>query len=112
MTEGLVTVHQALVGVGLRDRIQLGASGKVSTGVDIVKRIIQGADYTNAARAMMMAIGCIQAQTCHTNNCPVGVTTLDPKRMRALDVPDKARGSPPTSAAPSTRRCSSSPRWD
>ena len=90
LTEGLTTVHQALVGVGLRDRIKIGASGKVSTGVDIVKRMIQGADYTNAARAMMMAVGCIQAQTCHTNTCPVGVATLDPKRMRALDVPDKS----------------------
>lgn len=90
LTEGLITVHNALVGVGLRDRIKIGASGKVSTGVDVVKRILQGADYTNAARAMMMAVGCIQAQTCHTNTCPVGVTTQDVRRMRALDVPDKA----------------------
>ena len=89
LTEGLMTVHNALVGVGLRDRVKVGASGKVATGVDIVKRIVQGADYTNAARAMMMAVGCIQAQTCHTNTCPVGVATQDPKRMRALDVPDK-----------------------
>ena len=89
LTEGLMTVHNALVGVGLRDRVKLGASGKVATGVDIVKRLVQGADYTNAARAMMMAVGCIQAQTCHTNTCPVGVATQDPKRMRALDIPDK-----------------------
>lgn len=90
LTEGLITVHNALLGVGLRDRVKIGASGKVSTGVDVVKRIIQGADYTNAARAMMMAVGCIQAQTCHTNTCPVGVATQDPRRMRALVVPDKA----------------------
>jgi glutamate synthase domain-containing protein 2 len=89
LTEGLMTVHNALVGVGLRDRVKIGASGKVATGVDIVKRLVQGADYTNAARAMMMAVGCIQAQTCHTNTCPVGVATQDPKRMRALDIPDK-----------------------
>jgi len=90
LTEGLVTVHNALIGVGLRDRVRLGASGKVSTGVDLVKRLIQGADYTNSARAMMMAVGCIQAQTCHTNTCPTGVATQDRKRMRALHVPDKA----------------------
>ena len=90
LTEGLMTVHNALVGVGLRDRVKVGASGKVSTGVDLVKRMIQGADYTNAARAMMMAVGCIQAQTCHTNTCPVGVATQDPRRARALDVPSKA----------------------
>jgi glutamate synthase domain-containing protein 2 len=83
-------MHNALVGTGLRDRISLGASGKVSTGIDVVKRIAQGADYTNAARAMMMAVGCIQAQKCHTNKCPVGVATQDPRRSRALDVPDKS----------------------
>ena len=89
LTEGLMTVHNALVGAGVRDRVRVAASGKVATGIDVVKRLIQGADYTNAARAMMMAVGCIQAQTCHTNTCPVGVATQDPKRMRALDVPDK-----------------------
>jgi glutamate synthase domain-containing protein 2 len=89
LTEGLMFVHNALVGAGLRDRVRIGASGKVADGTDIVKRIIQGADYTNAARAMMMAIGCIQAQKCHTNECPVGVATQDPRRARALDVADK-----------------------
>jgi glutamate synthase domain-containing protein 2 len=90
LTYGLLTVHNALVGVGLRDRIRIGAGGKVARGTDIVKRIAQGADYTNSARAMMMAVGCIQAQKCHTNRCPVGVATQDPQRYRALDVPDKA----------------------
>ena len=89
LTEGLMMVHNALVGTGLRDHIRIGASGKVATGSDIVKRLAQGADYTNAARAMMMAVGCIQAQRCHTNTCPVGVTTQDARRARALDVPDK-----------------------
>ncbi len=89
LTEGLMMLHNALVGCGLRDRIRIGASGKVATGSDIVKRLAQGADYTNAARAMMMAVGCIQSQRCHTNQCPVGVATQDPKRSRALDVPDK-----------------------
>ncbi|MBT0567295.1 FMN-binding glutamate synthase family protein [Williamsia sp. CHRR-6] len=90
LTDGLLTVHNALVGTGLRDRVKVGASGKVASGSDIVKRLIQGADFTNSARAMMMAIGCIQSQRCHTNQCPVGVATQDPRRARALDVPDKA----------------------
>lgn len=90
LTDGLMTVHNALVGTGLREQIKIGASGKVATGNDIVKRLIQGADYTNAARAMMMAVGCIQAQRCHTNTCPVGVATQDRRRARALNVPDKA----------------------
>lgn len=89
LTEGLLTVHNALVGVGLRDRVKVGASGKVATGIDVVKRLTQGADFTNSARSMMMAVGCIQAQLCHTNTCPVGVATQDPKRARALNVPDK-----------------------
>ena len=89
LTDGLITLHNALVGTGLRSRIKLGASGKVATGTDIVKRLIQGADYTNAARAMMQAVGCIQSQKCHTNECPVGVATQDPRRARALVVADK-----------------------
>lgn len=90
LTDGLITVHNALVGTGLRDKIRIGASGKVATGNDIVKRLIQGADYTNSARSMMMAAGCIQSQRCHTNHCPVGVATQDPRRARALDVADKS----------------------
>ena len=90
LTEGLMSVHNALVGTGLRDEIRLGASGKVATGFDIARRIAQGADFTNAARAMMMSVGCIQSQRCHLNNCPVGVATQDPKRARALDVETQA----------------------
>ncbi|MFD9242479.1 glutamate synthase-related protein [Streptomyces sp. NPDC059556] len=91
LTEGLTTVHRALVGAGLRDRIRIGASGRVATGSDIVKRPIQGADHTNSARAMMFALGCIPAQRCHTNTCPVGVASQDRGRSHALDVKDKAR---------------------
>ncbi|GAB3486787.1 FMN-binding glutamate synthase family protein [Flexivirga sp.] len=90
LTHGLMTVHNALVGTGLRDDIKLGASGKIAGGADIVKRLIQGADYTNSARAMMMAVGCIQAQECHTGKCPVGVATQSKRRARGLDVPTKS----------------------
>ncbi|WP_132993913.1 FMN-binding glutamate synthase family protein [Gordonia zhaorongruii] len=89
LTQGLMTVHNALVGTGIRDDIYIGASGKITNGIDIVKRVAQGADFTLAARAMMMAVGCIQAQKCHTNTCPTGVATQDPRRARSLDVPDK-----------------------
>ena len=50
-----------------------------------------GADWCKSARAFMFAVGCIQSQRCHTNRCPVGVTTQDPARARALDVTDKTR---------------------
>jgi glutamate synthase domain-containing protein 2 len=91
LTEGLVLAHQALVGSGLRQAIRLGASGKVISGYDIVRRLAQGADYTNSARGMMFALGCIQAQRCHDNTCPVGVTTQDPRRVRGLVVADKSQ---------------------
>ena len=80
-----------MIGTGLRDRIKLGAAGKIATGSDIVKRLIQSADFTMSARSMMMDTGCIQAQICHTNRCPVGVATQNPRLMRALDVDDKGK---------------------
>ena len=90
LTDGLMTVHNALVGTGLREMIRIGAAGKIATGSDIVKRLVQGADFTNSARSMMMAAGCIQSLRCHTNHCPTGVATQDPSRARALDVADKS----------------------
>lgn len=89
LTEGLMMVHNCLVGTGLRRHIKIGASGKVASGVDIVSRICQGADFTMSARAMMFALGCIQAMKCNTNRCPTGVATQDPGLERALYVPDK-----------------------
>jgi glutamate synthase domain-containing protein 2 len=89
LTEGLMMVHNCLVGVGLRRHVRIGASGKVASGADIVTRICQGADFTMSARAMMFALGCIQAMKCHTNTCPTGVATQNPGLARALYVPDK-----------------------
>lgn len=90
LREGLMLVHNTLVGTSLRDRISLGASGKIITAFDMARTIAMGADWCNSARGFMFSLGCLQAQTCHTGKCPTGVTTQDPKRMRALDVPDKA----------------------
>jgi glutamate synthase domain-containing protein 2 len=90
LQEGLLLVHNTLVGAGLRSRIRIGCAGKVITAFDIVRMMALGADWCNAARGYMMALGCIQAQTCHTGNCPTGVTTQDAGRQRALVVPDKA----------------------
>ena len=90
LQEGLRLVHNTLVGVGLRDRIALGASGKVISAFDIARAMALGADWCNSARGFMFALGCIQAQACHTGHCPTGVTTQDPVRKQALVVPDKA----------------------
>ncbi len=90
LQEGLLLVHNTLVGVGLRERIKLGCAGKVITAFDLARMMALGADWCNAGRGFMMALGCIQAQTCHTGKCPTGVTTQDPLRQQALVVPDKA----------------------
>jgi glutamate synthase domain-containing protein 2 len=90
MREGLSFVHNALIGVGLRDRVKLGASGKIASAFDIARAMALGADWCNAARGFMFAIGCIQSLSCHTDRCPTGVATQDPTRSRALNVPDKA----------------------
>jgi glutamate synthase domain-containing protein 2 len=89
LQEGLQLVHTTLVGLNLRHRIRLGASGKIVSAFDIARAMALGADWCNSARGFMFALGCIQAQACHTGECPTGVTTQDPMRQRALVVPDK-----------------------
>jgi glutamate synthase domain-containing protein 2 len=90
LQEGLRLVHNTLRGVGLRDRIKVGCAGKVVSAFDIVRLMALGADWCNSARGFMFALGCLQAQTCHTGHCPTGVTTQDPVRQKAIVVPDKA----------------------
>ncbi|MDU8945143.1 FMN-binding glutamate synthase family protein [Ovoidimarina sediminis] len=90
LVEGLTFVHNTLRGAGLRDKVRIGAAGKLISAFDIARAFALGADWANSARGFMFAVGCIQAQACHTNHCPVGVATQDPMRMRALDVTDKS----------------------
>lgn len=90
MREGLLFVHNVLTGAGLRDRIKIGAAGKLISAFDIASVLAIGADWTNSARGYMFALGCIQSMNCHTNRCPTGVATQDKSRQRALVVPDKA----------------------
>ena len=90
LRDGLSFVHSTLIGLGLRDKIKLGAAGKITSAFDMVRVMALGADWCNAARGFMFAIGCIQSQSCHTDRCPVGVATQDPLRQRALVIPDKA----------------------
>lgn len=91
LQEALMLVHNTLVGIGKRGEVRIGASGKIVTAFDLVRAFALGADWGNSARGFMFALGCIQAQTCHTGLCPTGVTTQDPRRYRALVVPDKAQ---------------------
>jgi glutamate synthase domain-containing protein 2 len=89
MQEGLRLVHNTLVGLNLRSRIKLGCAGKIVSAFDIARAMAIGADWCNSARGFMFALGCIQAQHCHTGACPTGVTTQDALRQQALVVPDK-----------------------
>ncbi len=91
LREGLSFVHNALIGIGARERIKIGASGKIATAFDIARAFALGADWCNSARGFMFALGCIQSQSCHTDRCPTGVATQDRTRQRALVVPDKAQ---------------------
>ena len=90
MHEALMLVHNTLVGLELRDRIRIGAAGKIVSAFDIARTLAMGADWCNAARGYMFALGCIQSLSCHTDRCPTGIATQDPARWRKLDVPDKA----------------------
>ena len=90
MHEALMLVHNTLVGLNLRDCIRIGAAGRIASAFDIARTLAMGADWCNAARGFMFALGCIQAQSCHTSRCPTGIATQDPSRWRKLDVPDKA----------------------
>jgi glutamate synthase domain-containing protein 2 len=91
LVDGLTFVHNTLRGAGLRDQVRLGASAKIVSAFDLARIFAIGADWANAARGFMFAIGCIQAQACHTNACPTGVATQDKLRQRAINVPDKAQ---------------------
>jgi glutamate synthase domain-containing protein 2 len=90
LRDGLRLVHNSLVGAGLRERIRIGASGKVISAFDIARCLALGADWCNSARGFMFALGCIQSRSCHTDHCPTGVATQDPVRQRAIVVTDKA----------------------
>ncbi len=89
LLDGLAFVDNALRGFGIRNEMKLIAAGKILTGFHILRAMALGADTCNCARAMMMALGCIQALECNTNKCPTGVATQDPYFVKGLVVEDK-----------------------
>ena len=90
LQEGLMLVHNTLIGLNLRQHIRIGAAGKVITAFDIARTLALGADWCNAARGYMFSLGCIQSLSCHTDRCPTGVTTQNQDRQKALVPADKA----------------------
>jgi glutamate synthase domain-containing protein 2 len=91
LREGLILVQNALLGIGVRDDLRLAASGKRASSYEIASAMALGANWCNIARGFMFSVGCIQAQICHTNKCPVGVATQDQRLQMALVVEDKAQ---------------------
>ncbi len=91
LSDALIFVHNALTGIGLRDQVKIIASGKISTGFHMATKIALGADLIYCARAMMFAVGCIQALRCNANNCPTGVATQNKELMAGLDIEDKSK---------------------
>ncbi len=89
LEEALIFVHNALVGINVRDKIRVICSGKTTTGFDLVQRLAMGADICNSARAMMMSIGCLQSKQCDANTCPTGIATQDKWLQRGLVVDEK-----------------------
>lgn len=87
--EGLIFVHNCLMGFGIRREMKIFSAGKVTSSFSILKRLAIGADACYAARSMMLALGCIQALRCNTNHCPAGVATNNPNLEAGLIVPHK-----------------------
>src|SRR3546814_16136994 len=93
MREGLLFVHNTLIGARLRGRIKVGAAGKIISAFDISTAMALGADWPHAGRGFMFTTGCIQSLACRPNRCPVGVATQDAVRQRPLadgDTGDRA----------------------
>ncbi|GGZ05086.1 FMN-binding glutamate synthase family protein [Novosphingobium colocasiae] len=90
LREGLILMRNALVGTGLKDRVRLGASGRIHSGAGMARAFALGADWCNAARAFMFSLGCVQSMKCHTGDCPTGVATQVGWRQKGLVVDDKA----------------------
>lgn len=88
--DALIFVNSALLGVGLRDKIRIIASGKMFSAFHILRAIALGADTVNSARGMMLSLGCIQARTCNSDHCPTGIATQNPSRNKAIVVSSKS----------------------
>ena len=91
LRDALIFVNRALIGVGLRDRVRIIASGKIFSAFHLLRAVALGADTANSARGMMFSLGCIQSRSCNTDRCPTGIATQNPSRNKALVVEDKGK---------------------
>ena len=91
LKDALTFVNQAMIGIGVRDKMRIIASGKILSAFHLLRALALGADAVNSARGMMMALGCIQARSCNTDHCPTGIATQNRARSAGLVVSDKAQ---------------------
>jgi len=91
LRDALIFVNNALIGAGLREHIRIIASGKALSAFHMLRLMALGADTINSARAMMLALGCVQSRSCNTDRCPTGVATQNPARFKALDIEQKSK---------------------
>jgi len=90
LVDALTYTNNLLVGAGVRDRVTVIAAGGILSAFSMARTMALGADVMNSARAMLFALGCIQALKCNTNKCPTGITTQDPDLIAGLNVDHKS----------------------
>jgi glutamate synthase (NADPH/NADH) large chain len=87
---GLAETHQVLSLNNLRSHVVVRADGGMRTGRDIVVAAILGAEEFNIGTASLIAMGCLMVRQCHSNTCPVGVCSQDPRlREKFTGTADK-----------------------
>ncbi len=90
LKDGLSFITTLVDQYGLRSNVKVVAAGKSLTAFHLIRNFALGADIVNSGRGMMLSLGCIQALRCHSNHCPVGITTNNPELVAGLDVKSKA----------------------
>ena len=87
---GLSETHQVLTLNRLREQVLLRTDGGLKTGRDVVIAAMLGAEEYGIGTASLIAMGCIMVRQCHSNTCPVGVCSQDPKlRAKFTGTPEK-----------------------
>ncbi|SCL26595.1 FMN-binding glutamate synthase family protein [Micromonospora inyonensis] len=83
--QGFARVYRTFAERGLHERVVFVGAGKLGLPDNAIVAFALGCDLVNVGREAMLAIGCIQAQKCHTDTCPTGVATQNPWLARGLD---------------------------
>lgn len=86
---GFTRVYRCFAEVGITDDVVFIGSGKLGLPETAFTAMALGCDMVNVGRTALFAIGCIQSQRCHTDRCPTGVATQNPRLVRGLDPTDK-----------------------